>query len=86
MGESATLKKSGVLQVGWSLAANDEGRKLGAGRDVMADPAMVALVCASRMGDAGFRILSAPGCTVSLARDGNGVFHFSGQERPRLSS
>ena len=71
------MKKSGVLQAGWSLAANDESHRLGAGRDVMADPEMVALICASRIGDDGFRILSAPGCTIPLARDANGVFHFT---------
>ena len=76
------MRKSGVLHVGWSLAANDEGRPSEAGREAAATPEMVALICASRMDGGGFRILSAPGCAVPVARDAHGVFHFArGQAR-----
>ena len=71
------MKGSGVLHAGWSLAANDGGRPPGADREAAATPEMVALICASRMDEGGFRILSAPGCAIPLARDALGVFHFT---------
>ena len=71
------MKRSGVLQGGWALAANEGGTRPGTDRVALATPETIALICASRMGDDGFRILSAPGCAIPLARDANGIFHFT---------
>ncbi len=70
------MSESGILHAGWSLAANDEGTPPRVMRDFRSDPATIALICASRMTNQGFQVLSAPGCAVPLARDEAGVFHF----------
>ena len=71
------MSDTGVLQAGWSLAANDEGAPAHKGGVAPVDPATIALICASRMGGRGFEVLAAPGCLVPLARDGRGIFHFA---------